>query len=113
MQAIDVEIAYLKSGQNRIENGMHGLSGKLDGVVDALTSLVRLSEQHHALNDRVTKIETRNSTADKTATRGISYMNMALWAIPLLIGASIGFGKWAFNSIEEHTVAITRLEMKK
>jgi hypothetical protein len=44
MQAIDVEIAYLKSGQNRIENGMHGLSGKLDGVVDALTSLVRLSE---------------------------------------------------------------------
>lgn len=104
VNAMAVEIQHLQEGQRSIITSVDRLGGKIDGVVDALTSLVRLTEKHDALNDRVTKIEEfivrRKEETDPVITEGRAYMRVAsvVGSIALVVGG--GFITWLVAQVD-------------
>ena len=79
------DIRLLQQGQQTIKEAVTSMSSKLDGVVDALTTLVRLTEKHDALSERVKVIEQRNHEADKTVSRGNNFMFAAATIGPIAL----------------------------
>lgn len=111
MQAIEVEIEYLKNGQSRIENAIDKQGGKLDSVVDALTALVRMSEKHDALEGRVAKLEKSSDEREEVASSGRHYMAAAKYLAPLVVAALISAIGWLGQRLSDHDIAIKNLEV--
>lgn len=106
-----VEIQHLQEGQRSIITSLDRLGSKVDGVVDALTSLVRLTEKHDALNDRVKKIEEyiirRKEETDPVISEGKTYMRIGsvIGGLVVLVGG--GFITWLVGQVEsaKHEIA--------
>lgn len=111
VNAMAVEIQHLQEGQRSIINSLDRLGGKVDGVVDALTSLVRLTEKHDALNDRVKKIEEyvvrRKEETDPVITEGRAYMRVGSVVGGLVVIVGGGFITWLVGQVEstKHEIA--------
>lgn len=104
VNAMAVEIQHLQEGQRSIINSLDRLGGKVDGVVDALTSLVRLTEKHDALNDRVKKIEDyvvrRKEETDPVIAEGRAYMRVGSVVGSLVVIVGGGFITWLVGQVE-------------
>lgn len=85
VHSMNADIRLLQQGQQHIQSAVTNMSNKLDGVVDALTTLVRLTEKHDALSHRVQSIEKRNDEADKTVSRGNNFMFAAVVVGPIAL----------------------------
>lgn len=94
MHALELDVQFLKQGQSHIVSSLDAMSNKLDRVGDALVSLIRLTEKHDALVDRVKTIEDRNEKADSVVTRGNAFMFAASFGVPILLGVVA----WIFNA---------------
>lgn len=107
------DIRLLQLGQEHIQSAVTGISNKLDGVVDALTTLVRLTEKHDALSERVRRIEDRNLKADDTVERGNAYMTAARWIAPVVVIIMGGLIGWLIDqnnkTYDKFTVIVTDL----
>lgn len=111
MGVVSVEIEHLQQGQTRIEASLDKLSGKLDSVGEALTSLIRLTEKHDALADRVTVLETTAKERETVAHRGEAYMNATKYLLPLALGVIISMVGWLVSRVDGHDDKLHQLEV--
>lgn len=86
------DIKLLQQGQVHIERAVIGMSAKLDGVVDALTTLVRLTEKHNALSKRVDSLERSSDQRETVVSTGKAYMFAATIILPALVGGLVWLG---------------------
>jgi len=112
MGVVSVEIEHLQQGQVRIEAGLEKLSGKLDSVGDALTSLIRLTEKHDALADRVSVLETTAKERETVAHRGQAYMNATKYLLPLALTVIMSMVGWLVSRVDEHDEKLHDITVK-
>lgn len=93
VHSMQADIKLLQQGQQHIQTAVIGMSTKLDGVVDALTTLVRLTEKHDALSARVKVLEKSSDERESVASTGKSYMFAASVILPVVIA----FVAWIGN----------------
>jgi hypothetical protein len=111
VDSMAVEITHLQQGQVRIESSIDKLSDKLDGVGQALTSLIRLTEKHDALADRVKILESESSDRAEVAHRGEAYMNATKYLLPLALGVIVSMVGWLVSRVDNHDSQIHQLEV--
>jgi len=111
MGVVSVEIEHLQQGQTRIEAGLEKLSGKLDSVGDALTSLIRLTEKHDALADRVSALEVTAKERETVAHRGEAYMNATKYLLPLALTVIMSMVGWLVSRVDDHDMKIQKIEV--
>lgn len=111
VDSMAVEITHLQQGQVRIESSIDKLSDKLDGVGQALTSLIRLTEKHDALADRVKILETASAEREEIASAGKAYMAAAKYLFPFVIAAMSAWVGWLTNQVSENTSTLHTLEV--
>lgn len=104
METITAEVHHLQVGQQRIET-------KLDQVADALSALIRLTERHDALTNRVENLEKESARRSDTASRGEAYMAFTKFVAPLLIGIILTYCSWMYNKVGHIATEIQALHV--
>jgi len=113
VESMAVEIQHLQQGQSRIESSIDKLSDKLDGVGQALTSLIRLTEKHDALADRVKILETESKSREGVVHRGEAYMSAAKYLFPFALVVMSSFIGWLITRVDGHDTKIHQIEVKE
>lgn len=112
MSSMAVEVQHLQESQVRIERSIDKLSDKLDGVGEALTSLVRLTEKHDALTDRVERLEEESKSREVVANSGKAYMAAAKYFLPMILAAIASYVGWVHSQVREHDAALHRIDVQ-
>lgn len=112
MSSMAVEVQHLQESQTRIERSIDKLSDKLDGVGEALISLIRLTEKHDALSDRVDRLEKESKSRESVASSAKAYMAAAKYFLPFIIAAITGYVGWVDSEVRDNARQLHKIDVQ-
>ena len=121
VHGMSIEIDHLKQGQHQIVSSIDKLSGKVDGIADALTTLIRHDGRIGKLESDLAKIakyiDDHNKETEPVINDSRVFMKLAttIGSLAILLGG--GFITWLVGKVEgqggqmsEVSAKIARLE---
>lgn len=86
------DIRLLQQGQQHIQSAVTSMSLNMERMTEAISELIRLTEKHNALSDRVNVLEQLNKERTNMANMGRAYMFAGTLVVPFVIGSLYWLG---------------------